>query len=84
MSVATIAGDIIGALTSGLTGLVSAIPTAIKDTFMNLFFDTTGTGESATQHVSSFAIVMLVMGGIALAFGLSKLVYNLVASKVGA
>lgn len=80
MEVATIASSILSALTSGLTGLVSAIPTAIKDTFVNLFTDTSGN----TTTLSTFAIVMLVFGGIALAFGISKLVYHLVANKIGA
>lgn len=83
MSAATIASEIIGALTSGLTGLVSAIPTAIKDSFMNLFTDGEGT-TGDPYHVSTFAIVMLVFGGVALAFGLSRLVYNLIANKIGA
>lgn len=80
MTVAEIGSSVIGALTSGLTGLVSAIPTAIKTTFENLFFDGTGT----TQSVSNFAVVSLIFGGIALAFGLSKLVYHCVANKIGA
>lgn len=80
MAVSEIASSIIGALTSGLTGLVSAIPNAIKETFTNLFFD--GTGDA--QTMSGFAIVMLVFGGIALAFGLSQLVYHLVTKKIGA
>lgn len=79
MAVSEIASSIIGALTSGLTGMVSAIPTAIKDTFQNLFFTTNG----STTEVSTFAIVMLVFGGVALAFGITKLVYHLVRSKVG-
>lgn len=83
MTATQIASDIIGALTSGLSGLISAVPNAIKDAFNALFITTTGEGASAASHVSSFAIVMLVFGGIALAFGLTKLVYNLIRSKVG-
>ena len=59
MTAAEIAKEILDAITSGLTGLVSAIPTAIKDTFDALFLTTTGTGEGATQSISTFAIVML-------------------------
>ena len=83
MTAAQIAKEILDAITSGLTGLISAIPTAIKDTFDALFITTTGSGESATQGISMFAIVMLVFGGITLAFGITKLVYNLVREKVG-
>lgn len=84
MAVADIASSIIQALTSGLTGLVSAIPTAIKDTFVNLFMTTETSGGTTTTSLSTFAVVCLVFGGIALAFGISKLVYHLVAKKIGA
>lgn len=83
MTASQIANDIIGALTSGLSGLISAIPNAIKDAFTALFTTTTGEGASAVTKVSDFAIVMLVFGGIALAFGITKLIYNLIRSKVG-
>lgn len=83
MDVAAIAKQILDALTSGLTGLVKVVPESIKNTFENLFLTTTGTGESATTNVSTFAIVMLVFGGVALAFGITKLVFHLVRSKIG-
>ena len=83
MDVAAIAKQILDALTSGLTGLVKVVPQSIKDTFENLFLTTTGTGESATTQVPTFAIVMLVFGGVALAFGITKLVFHLVRSKIG-
>lgn len=83
MDVAAIAKQIIDALTSGLTGLVKVVPESIKSTFENLFLTTTGTGEQATTSVSTFAIVMLVFGGVALAFGITKLVFHLVRSKIG-
>lgn len=83
MTATQIANDIIGALTSGVSGLISTIPNAIKDAFEALFLTTTGSGESAVTRVSTFSIVMLIFGGIALAFGLTKLVYNLVRSKIG-
>ena len=83
MTAAEIAKEILDAITSGLTGLVSAIPTAIKDTFDSLFITTTNVGDTTTQGISTFAIVMLVFGGITLAFGITKLIYNLIRSKVG-
>lgn len=83
MTATQIANDIIGALTSGVSGLISTVPNAIKDAFDALFITTTGSGETATQNISTFAVVMLIFGGVALAFGLTKLVYNLIRSKVG-
>lgn len=83
MTAAQIAKEILDALTAGLTGLVNAIPTAIKDTFNSLFITTNGEGQTATQGISTFAIVMLVFGGVTLAFGITKLIYNLIRSKVG-
>lgn len=79
MTVTEIATSIINAITSALTGLLGPIATAIKDAFVALFMDNHGD----TTTLSTFAIVMLVFGGIALAFGISKLVYNLIRSKVG-
>lgn len=74
----TIAEQIISNLLSGLTEILSAVPQAIVTAFTNMFLNSGGT------TLNTFAIVMLVFGGIALAFGITKLVYNLVARKVGA
>lgn len=79
MSVTSIASGIIEALTSGLTGIVTAVPQAIVNAFTALFM--TGSGEN--QTLSAFAIVMLVFGGIALAFGITKLIYNVVRTHTG-
>lgn len=83
MTVAQIASAIIEALTSGLSGIITAVPEAIVSAFQALFMTTTGTGESATTSLSVFGTVMLIFGGIALAFGITKLIFNVVRSKVG-
>lgn len=87
MNVSTLASQIMSALTSALVGengILRVVPNGIKDAFEALFITTSGTGSEATSNVSTFAVVMLVFGGIALAFGITKLVFNLVANKIGA
>lgn len=78
MTVSAIGTAIVSALTSGLT-LIPTVASSIIEGFTGLFF--TGSGEN--QTLSAFAIVMLVFGGVALAFGISRLVMNLIRSKVG-
>lgn len=83
MSVSALATAIMTALTSALVGsngILTVVPQGIVTAFEALFIS--GTGESASLSV--FATVMLVFGGIALAFGITKLVFNLVANKIGA
>lgn len=83
MTVSALASAIMAALTAALVGsngILTVVPQGIVTAFDALFI--TGTGESAT--ISNFATVMLVFGGIALAFGITKLVFNLVSNKIGA
>lgn len=84
MSVTEIASEIVNAILAPLTDMLTAVPQAIVTAFQALFITTTGTGSDAVSHISIFGIVMLVFGGVALAFGLTKLVYHLVSKKVGA
>ena len=82
MSVADLASAIMAALTSALVGengILTRVPQGIKTAFETLFIDS-GTNPA----LSVFATVMLVFGGIALAFGITKLIFNLVANKIGA
>lgn len=86
MTISAIAGQIVEALTSALTGsngLLQKIPEGIKTAFESLFLTTTGTGESAVTSMSTFAVVMCIFGGVALAFGITRLIWQLVARKVG-
>lgn len=83
MTVSAIATAIMEALTSALVGsngILTVVPAGIKSAFEALFITT---GENSSS-LSTFAVVMLVFGGIALAFGITKLVFNLVANKIGA
>lgn len=82
MTVSALATAIMEALTSALVGengILTKVPQGIKTAFETLFIDS---GTNAT--LSTFAVVMLVFGGIALAFGITKLVFNLVSNKIGA
>lgn len=86
MTVANIVSQIMGALTSAFTGengLLVVIPKGIKEAFEALFIDTITTSSGSTQQVSVFATVMLVFGSISLVIGITKLVWHLVARKVG-
>lgn len=78
----SIASQIIQNLLSGLTEILTRVPRAIASSFEALFIAPAAEGAT-TQSLSVFAVIMLVFGGITLAFGLTKLVYNLVRSKVG-
>lgn len=78
MDAAAIGTAIVQALTSALS-MVQTVAASILSGFNALFF--TGTGE--TQTLSSFAVVMLVFGGVALAVGIGRLVLNLIRGKVG-
>lgn len=82
MAVADLASAIMAALTSALVGengILTKVPQGIKTAFETLFID-----SGTTPALSVFATVMLVFGGIALAFGITKLIFNLVANKIGA
>lgn len=78
----SIASQIIQNLLSGLTEILTRVPRAIASSFEALFIAPAADGAT-TQSLSVFSVIMLVFGGITLAFGLTKLVYNLVRSKVG-
>ena len=83
MSVSALATAIMTALTSALVGsngILTVVPQGIVTAFDALFL----TGEGTSQTISNFATVMLVFGGVALAFGITKLVFNLISNKIGA
>lgn len=86
MVVADIVSQIMGALTSAFTGengLLVVIPNGIKEAFKALFLDTTTSGGNTSTNLSVFATVMLVFGSISLVIGITKLIWHLVARKVG-
>ena len=89
MNIGEIASQIIEALTSGLGSLLRAVPMAIVEAFQYMFFkvtETTSNGVTTyeiSDDLNGFGITILIFGGVSLAFLLTKLVYNLVRSKIG-
>lgn len=71
--------SLITAFTSGITALVTSIPSALKEGFRNLIFD----DPTATNPtLSNFAEFGLIFGGIAMGAGLLYLVVNMIRRKV--
>ena len=86
MTVSDIVSQIMGALTSafsGENGLLVVIPKGIKESFEALFLDSVTVSGTTTTSISVFATVMLVFGSINLVIGITKLIWHLVARKVG-
>lgn len=79
MTPAQIVAQIVEILTSGLTSFATGIGSGIASAVQNMFF--TGTGEN--QQLSIYAIMVLVFGGIALAVGLTRLIFNWLGSLGG-
>lgn len=83
MTPAQIVSQIVEILTSGLTSFAQGIGGGISDAVQAMFFTTTGSGESATTTLSIYAIMVLVFGGVALAVGLTRLIFNWLGSLGG-
>lgn len=79
MTPAQTVAQIVEILTSGLTSYAQSIGGAISSAVQSMFF--TGTGE--TQQLSIYAVMVLVFGGIALAVGLTRLIFNWLGSLGG-
>lgn len=83
MTPAQIVSQIVEILTSGLTAWAQAIGGGISSAVQAMFFTTTGTGADATTSLSIYAIMVLVFGGIALAVGITRLIFNWLGSLGG-
>lgn len=68
--------EMITLLTGGITGMATGIGSGVQSLVQNLFIDTTGN----TQSLSVFGSVVCIFGGIALAVGLSRLIFNWIQS----
>lgn len=68
--------EIVNILASGLTAFGSAIGSGISNAVQSMFF--VGTGEN--QALSMYAIMVIVFGAIALAVGLTRLIFGWLGS----
>ena len=68
--------EIVGILTSGITGIATGIGSGLTALATSIFLDKTG--ETATLSV--FGTLIVVFAGISLAIGLSRWVVNWVTS----
>ena len=68
--------QILDVLLEGLTKVPASIGEALNAGMKAIFIDAEG-------NISTFAYVILAFGGIALALGLCKLVFNIIRSKIG-
>lgn len=76
MTVTALITAIIDALKGGF-GIVTDFVGMVRDTFTGLFIEEiAGTGGSVTYQLSTFAIVALVMMGIAIVTGLGMLIFR--------
>ncbi len=83
MDVSTISSSILGALKSGLS-FVGELANGVKDGILRMFTDGTITeGVYSPTNISTVGIILLVFGGVALAFGICKLCFHIFRSKIG-
>ena len=64
--------EIISLLVGGITGIAQGIGTGVQSLVSSLFLDTSGTGTV----LSTFGGMVAIFAGIALAVGLSRLIFN--------
>lgn len=79
----TVVGQIVQILVAGITGLGQGIGAGISDFVSSLAFVTVGEGASATTTMSPYFILLCVFGAIALAVGLTRLIFNWLSSLGG-
>lgn len=76
---ADVLSEIISLLVGGITGIASGIGTGLQSLVKYMFL--TGEGTQASPYaLSVFGGVIAIFGGIALAVGLSRLVFNWIIS----
>lgn len=75
--------EIIQLLVGGITELGKGIGAGLNNAVTSLFLVTSGDGSSATTKLSVFGGLVVIFAAIALAVGLTKLVYHFVTSLGG-
>ena len=71
--------ELIALLVGGITGIASGIGTGVSNLVKDLFLDGSGT-EADPYALSIFGGVIGIFGGISLAIGLSRLIFNWISS----
>ena len=71
--------ELIALLVGGITGIASGIGTGVSNLVKDLFLDGAGT-EADPYSLSIFGGVIGIFGGISLAIGLSRLIFNWISS----
>ena len=69
--------EILSTIGGALVGFITSLVEAFTTGFSTFFW----TGEGSTRSISDAGIFMLVLFGVAMAVGLSKLIYGLVKNR---
>ena len=72
MSIADTISAICGGLVSGITDIGTGIASGVKEFVTGLMYDTSG----STTTLSSFMVVVVVFASVALAVGITTLIFN--------
>lgn len=83
MSGTAIVTEIVQILVAGIVQLGQGIGSGISSFVTSLAYVTTGTGSDAVTTLSPFFVLICVFGAIALATGITRLVYNFLVSLGG-
>lgn len=75
--------EIIQLLVGGISEMGKGIGAGLNNAVTSMFLTTNGTGESATTSLSVFGGIVVIFAAIALAVGLTKLVYHFVTNLGG-
>lgn len=76
---AAVLQELISLLVGGITGIASGIGTGLSTLVKDMFLEGSGT-DADPYALSIFGGVIGIFGGIALAIGLSRLVFNWIVS----
>ena len=71
--------EVIELLVGGITGIAEGIGTGLSTLAQSIFL----TGETGSETLSVFGVLVCVFGGIALAIGLSRLVVRWISTLGG-
>lgn len=76
MNALEILGDIVEIIVGGISQVANGIGQGISALVQQLFFTTSGSGETATTELSTFAVVLCIFAAVSLALGICYLIFN--------